>query len=396
MKIAQINSVFNSGSTGRIAYEIHEKLLKEGHESKVFYGRGKKNSDPNIIKISNAFSNYFDVFKTRLLNLHSESNRINTILLINEIKKFNPDIIHLHNIHGYYLNYELLFNFFRKSKIPIVWLLHDQWATSGNAAYFNQDIIDWKEPDPEYVKKLSKEYPRHIYLGKDNIKRVYERKKTLFNIENLILVTPSRWLELSLSKTFFKNKTKYVINNGIDLTNFKASNDTKLRNKKIILGVANKWDARKGLNYFIKLSEYIDSNTEIILIGVDNKTSKKLPRNIVAIERTDSLEELVKYYNMADLLVNPTLEDNFPTVNIEAQACGTPVITFDTGGSGESVIEGITGSIIEQGNFKQLLDSIDSWPLKNEKTTIDCVRNAQKYSSEVMVDNYMKLYNDLI
>lgn len=396
MKVAQINSVYRQGSTGRIASDLHECFKQNNIESKVFYGRGSLIDETNVTKISNNRSVFIDYIYTRIFNKHSESDFVNTKELIKELIDFQPDIIQLHNIHGYYLNYQILFEFFKESNIPIVWLMHDQWPLSGNAAYYDETKVCWEEPSREELQKLSKDYPKHLYLGMNNIIRNYELKKKTFNINNLYIVTPSDWLKRVFSKSYFFNTPVKVINNGIDLSNFSVNKILNNERSKILLGVASVWDRRKGFEYFLNLAKDLTDEYKIILVGISKKQKKILPDNIVGIEKTNSIEELVQLYNMADVFINPTLEDNFPTVNLEAQACGTPVITFNTGGSPESIIEGVTGTVAERGNYDQLIYKIEKWPKKTKVIQMDCRRNAEKYSKESMLNNYVLLYEEIL
>lgn len=392
MKIAQINSVYNQGSTGKIVKSIHDYLIENNYESKVFYGRGNKVAENNVIRFSNKFSIYLDVLNTRLFNKHSEGNKKETYKLIEELKVYNPDIIHLHNIHGYYLNYEILFEYLRDTSIPVVWLMHDQWALSGNAAYFNEDLLDWENPNRLELKKLSKDYPSHIYFGINNIMNVYKNKKHIFNIDNLNIITPSKWLKDVFEESFFSNKNIQVINNGIDIESFKV-NSRKNSDKIRLLGVSNVWDRRKGLLFFEKLAYDLDKKFEITIVGLSEKQQKKMPKNVRCISKTKSIKDLSKLYSEADVFINPTLQDNFPTVNLESQASGTPVITFNTGGSSESIISDLTGQSVKKGDYEELLEAIKAWPKKNKKIEKDCRSNSLKYTNKNMVENYLKLYN---
>lgn len=395
MKIVQINTVYNFGSTGRIVKTLHDEIIKCGHESFVFYGRGPISEEKNVFKIGNKLSQSIDVFWTRLFNRHGESNKKNTQKLINHLIQIKPDKIHLHNLHGYYLNYPMLFKYIQKNKIPTIWLLHDRWALSGSSAFYDAEKLNWETPDVNQLKLISKNYPKYFYFNSKSAIKNYLKKKEMFTKTDLLLVSPSKWLKEIVDNSFFANKKIMVINNGIDTDIFKPQKS--VTNKKFeILGVANNWDDNKGIRYFNRLAEDLDDNYEIILVGTDKDIENKIDKRIKCIRQTNSIEELVDIYSAVDVFVNPTLDDNFPTVNLEAQACGTPVITFDTGGSGESIVTG-TGKIIPKGNYRELKESILSWPHKDNKIVSQCRENSLNYNKKNIAKKYLELYeNDFI
>lgn len=391
MRILQINSVYGYGSTGRIVENLHKGIQADGHESYVIYGRGSKSKDKNVFLLGNKVEQAIDLLGTRLFNKHGQYNYINTSLIIRKIKEIQPDIVHLHNIHGYYVNYAKLFNFLEDEGIPVIWLLHDRWPISGSSPLYDSEKINWEKPNVSEIKRISFNYPKYFYFNSKSAINSYKHKKKYLKINNLVIVTPSNWLKNEIEKSFFKNINKHVIYNGIDIEKFKPTKVTKLLNKKVLLGVANNWDNNKGLNFFNRLAKDLDDKFEIILVGTDESVQKKINKRITCIHKTNNIEELVKIYSSADIFINPTLDDNFPSVNIESQACGTPVITFNTGGSGESIAEG-TGKIIEKGNYDNLKEAIEKWPKKNTEIIDKCVMNAKNYSIDNMIYNYLKIY----
>lgn len=400
MKVLQINSVCGYGSTGSIATDIYKILEKQGHECLIAYGRGNSPKGINSIKIGTNFDNYMHVAQTRLSDKHGFASIRATKELINTVKEYNPDVIHLHNIHGYYINIELLFNYLKEANKPVVWTLHDCWAFTGHCAYFDYAGCDkWKIGCNDCPEKKS--YPASILL--DNSKCNYQNKKIIFTgVKNLMIVTPSKWLSGLVKQSYLNEYPVEVINNGIDLDVFKPTQGNfreryNLKNKFIILGVANVWDRRKGFKYFIELSEKINKDEVIVLVGLTEKQKKELPKNIIGITRTNSVKEIVEIYTAADVFVNPTLEDNFPTTNIEALACGTPVITFDTGGSVESIDEncGIIISKKDLDNSPNLLQEA----FKNIKTKDikKCRERAQiMFNKNIIFNKYIMLYNKLV
>lgn len=334
-KILFINSVCN-GSTGKICKDLYDIATNEGYECCIVYGRGEAPNGYKTIKIGNEFDLYAHVAKTRLFDEHGFGSKRATTLFLKQVDLFKPDIIHLHNIHGYYINIELLFDYLKQhNEIKVIWTLHDCWAFTGHCAYFTFSKCDQWIDGCRNCQSL-KDYPKNILFS--SVNKNYFQKKNLFtSLNNLFLVTPSNWLKELVKQSFLKEYPCFVIHNGIDTHLFKKKNI--IRNNKVnILGAANVWDNRKGLKDFYELNNIIDHNKfEITLVGLSDKQLKTLPNNILGIKRTKNIEELVDIYNKADILFNPTLEDNYPTVNLEAQACGTPVATYNNGGSRETL-----------------------------------------------------------
>ena len=338
-RILFINSVCN-GSTGSICKNLYKAAVEAGHECCIAYGRGEAPKEFKTIKIGNKLDIYLHVLKARLFDASGFGSKHATKEFIKKIDEFKPDIIHLHNIHGYYVNIEILFKYLRAHpEIKKIWTLHDCWAFTGHCAYYTYAKCNkWQRCCNSNCPNKN-EYPKAIF---SKVEKNFNRKKEIFNnVENMILVTPSEWLKNEVEKSYLKSYQIEVINNGVDTKIFKYTKSNikekySIKNKKVILGVASVWDKRKGLDIFIKLSKRLDSNYQIVLIGLNKKQQKKVSDNIIGITRTENVQELVKWYSAAEVLFNPTLEDNYPTVNLEAIACGTPVITFDTGGSPES------------------------------------------------------------
>jgi putative colanic acid biosynthesis glycosyltransferase len=354
MRILQINTVVNSGSTGRIAEDIGKVALKNGYKSYISYGTGNQTSESELIKIGDKKHIYLHGLKSLLFDMHGRGSKNATKDFIKKVRKYKPQVIGLHNIHGYYLNYQVLFKFLKEQQVPVIWTFHDCWPFTGHCAYFEavncQKWMTHCEKCP-----LQDRYPKSLIdRSYDN----FENKKNAFlGLENLTVVTPSYWLRDKVKKSFFKGCRVEVIHNGVDLNRFRVLNMTS-GEEKIVLGVASIWDKRKGLNDFIALRELLTKEYKIVLIGLSKGQISSLPEGILGIERTESVEELVNWYNKSTVFVNPTYIDNFPTTNIESLACGTPVITYDTGGSPES-IDTETGLVVEQGNVLELKKSIE-------------------------------------
>lgn len=357
MKILMINSVCGIKSTGRICADIADVLTEQGHECKIAYGRDivPQKSQKYAVRIGNDFGVKIHAGLARLFDSVGFHSRLATKKFIKWVEKFNPDIIHLHNLHGYYIHLGVLFKYLKKAKKPIVWTLHDCWAFTGHCSHFDfAGCQKWKNGCKNCPQK--KQYPKSIFW--DGSKRNYKKKKKLFTgLESLTVVTPSKWLADLVKDSFLNEYPVKIIRNGIDTKAFKPTDsDLKeqygLQSKKIVLGVASDWGERKGLQDYIKLSKLIDNNFKIVLIGLKKEQIAQMPEEILSIERTNSVQELAKWYTAADVFLNLTYEDNYPTVNLEAQACGTPVITYRTGGSVESVDDNL---VVDKGDIGKIL-----------------------------------------
>lgn len=351
MRIVEINGgVF--GSTGKIMFGISEALSKCGHEvfcfSPVTSTNRRKAPDHEYIKIGSYYSRRINVFFDRLFGQQNGFAWFATMHLLKRLDLIKPDVIHLHNLHGSYLNCNLLFSYIKGKKIKVVWTLHDCWAFTGECPYFDMvNCNKWKQlcgNCPQYSK-----YPGSFF---DNTATMWKKKKIIFTgVDDLTIVTPSKWLSGLVKESFLKNYRIEVINNGIDTDIFKPEPSNfrekyKCQDKKILLGVAFDWSNRKGLDIFIKMAESFPDKFQIVLIGTTESIDSCLPENIISIHRTADQHELAQFYSMADVFVNPTREDNYPTVNLEAIACGTPVVTFNTGGSPEMLSRN-TGLIVQ-------------------------------------------------
>ena len=396
MKVLQIHTTCGITSPGRIATDIHQILEEQGHESWIAYSRGEAINCKNTIKIGNALDNYLHVALTRFFDRHGFASQSATKAFIKKIDVLNPDIIHLHNIHGYYINVEILFEYFKKINKPIIWTLHDCWSFTGHCTHFDYiECEKWKEGCYDCPEK--KAYPTSSFI--DNSKLNYENKKEAFTgVRNLTIVTPSKWLANLVKESYLAEYPIKIIKNGIDLSIFKPVNSHfrethNIQNKFMILGVASIWSKRKGLEYFLKLAKQLEKDEIIVLVGLTEKQTKQLPLNIIGITRTHNIQDLATIYSAADVFVNPTLEDNFPTVNLEALACGTPIISFATGGSGETITTN-NGIIVEKESLEQLFESIQE--VKNNHYLRPCLKEVQKlYDKNDRFRDYIKLYDSV-
>jgi len=400
-KLLQINSVVNSGSTGRIAEEIGQTAVATGWKSFIAYGRNDRPSQSELIKIGNDWDIKMHGIKTRLFDKHGLGSKSATKELIGKIKEISPDLIQLHNIHGYYINIEILFNYLRKTNIPVVWTFHDCWPITGHCAHFSfVGCEKWKTQCNNCPQM--KNYPSSWIV--DRSEKNYNLKKELFiSLPNLTLVSVSKWLSGILKESYLQHYPLNVIHNGINTEVFRPSADNvfrikyRLDNKFILLGVATSWGSKKGLYDFIELGKLLKTDFQIVLVGLTKKQIEKLPDNILGIERTESVKELAEIYSASDVFVNPTYEDSFPTTNIESLACGTPVITYKTGGSPEAIDE-LTGIVVEQGDIGKLIDAINYLKDKGKQSYSEaCVNRAHRlYKKEDRYQEYIELYDSLL
>ena len=360
MKYLFINSVAGFGSTGRIAAEKCRELMAQGHECCIAYGRDAVNCDDiPTIRIGNGFDFRLHGVMNRVFDNHGFGSRSATKRFLEQVKEYDPDVIWLHNVHGYYIHIGLLFEYLKICGKKIYWTLHDCWTFTGHCSHFDYIGCDrWKTGC--YACSQKREYPASLLC--DNSRGNYQEKKRLFTgIPNVTLITPSKWLANLVKQSFLAEYPVEVVYNTINREVFKPTpSDFRekhaLRDKKLILGVASVWTERKGLQDFAKLSEILDECYQIVLVGVTPEQARQLPNRILAIPRTNSAKELAELYSAADFFVNPTYEDNYPTVNLEARACGTRIISYDTGGCKETM--GSEDILIPRGDIHAIYNTV--------------------------------------
>lgn len=390
--LLQINVTGNSGSHGKIAEEIGRLALQKGWRSIIAYGRWTNASQSELIRIGSDNDVMEHGLESRLMDNHGLASRRATKRLVQQIEAIKPDIIHLHNIHGYYLNYRILFEYLNATNIPLVWTLHDCWSFTGHCAHFvTAGCEKWKTGCSQCP--LKGDYPKSFL---DNSSRNYTLKRELFTAnKNLHLIAVCDWLGGMVGQSFLGDMDLRIIKNGIDVNIFKpidtrSTNRARDNRKQIVLGVSSVWNKDKGLFDFFRLREFLPSNYEIVLAGLSKKQIKGLPGRISGIERTESVMDLVHLYSQSDVFVNPTYADTFPTVNLEALACGTPVITYKTGGSPEA-IDDQTGLVIEQGNVGMLATAIKMMCESTHDYSTKCRERAVQFFD--MRDKYAQYFD---
>lgn len=394
LKIAYINT-YPYGSTGAVMKQCAELADKNENDTRIYISTEskKKGIYDDCRYWGYSIDNLMHYYLCLFTGYNGCFSTIGTKKMIKELESYNPDILHLHNLHNCYINLPVLFLYIKKNNIKVVWTLHDCWAYTGQCTHYTKiGCNKWKQgcySCPQYMN-----YPKS-YI--DRTKTMYQLKKKWFTgIKDMTIVTPSKWLASEVKQSYLKEYPIQVINNGIDLTIFKPSislsyEKIKKTGKYIVLGVAYSWDNSKGLDVFIYLSRKLSSNYQIILVGTDDKVETILPKNIISIKRTSDKKGMAALYSIADVFVNPTREDNYPTVNMEALACGTPVITFQTGGSAE-IIDRTCGISVPVDDIDSLHQGIIDICEKKLFTRQVCVSKAKLFDKDISSKKYLELY----
>lgn len=397
--IVEINGI-NYSSTGNIMLNIAKTARSEGFKVYTCCRKsiaGMKFKYPDQLFVGTWLDRVISERLSYITGLNGSFNVINTLLFLNKLDSIKPDLIHIHNLCDNYINVSMLFKYIKKNNIPVIWTLHDPWAYTGRCNGYTCD--KWKEGCGNCPNL--KAYPPSLFLD-HSAKTIKIREKLYTSISNLTIVTPSKWLADLAKYSFFKDKYDIkVINNGINLNVFKPiesdfRKEHNLEDKYLILGLAYDWrDQRKGLSDFLELSKSLPSNYQIVLVGTDDEIDSTLPNNIISIHKTHNQEELAKLYSTCDIFVSPTKADNFPTVNIEALACGTPVITYDAGGSKESLNEKC-GTYVKINDIKQLekeiINACENKPYSKE----ECIKQSKNYDMNSKFNEYVELYKKIL
>ena len=389
-----------SGSTGKIMLQIAQEARAQGHVVKTYtpvkFSKGKKTgfSDlPDHFFWGSRREACFHYYAGTILGKNGMLSHRGTRQLLKELDVFQPDIIHLHNLHFFCINFSMLFEYIKKNNVKVIWTLHDCWTFTGHCPHFMLAKCEkWKTgchhcPQPRVYPKM--------YL--DTSRKMYALKKKWFcGVRDLTVVTPSQWLAELVKESFLQEYPVKVINNGIDLSVFQPTQSGfrkkyALEEKKIVLGVAFGWGYRKGLDAFIELSKRLDESYKIVLVGTDATTDATLPANIISIHRTSNQQELAEIYTAADVFVNPTREETFGLVNVEAIACGTPVLTFRTGGSPET-IDQTCGSVVDVDDIDAMEREILRICEEKPYTKVDCLNKARSFDMNDKFREYIAFY----
>ena len=396
MKVLTINTA-PYGSVARIAIETAELAEKHNIEVRLSFGYSSHPIESKYVyyHTGNFLSSVIDMILSRMTGLMGTFSFLYTLMYLRKIKKYNPDIIHLHNLHGC-MNLGLIMDYIKKYKKPVIWTFHDCWALTGHCVHFDYvQCMKWKSNC--HHCPIYRSFPE-AYI--DNSRYMHKKKKQWFsNLEKAILVAPSYWMSEQIKESYLSNYPIKVIQNGINLSTFKISKSNfkqkyKINTKFILLGVAFGWGPKKGLDTFIRLANDLIDEFQVVLVGTNKESEKCLPSNIISIHATQNQAELAEIYNGADLFVNLTREDTFPTVNIEALACGTPVITYRTGGSPE-IIDETCGCVVEKDNYNSLIKKIREIKEKKPYNANDCRRRAEQFDKNDRFMDYIKLYKKI-
>ena len=394
MKVAIINMAYGRGSTGRIVMQLSALLTKENIEHKVYYSGYNESSDPNAVQMNTLTGIRLHQVQSRLFGDQGWHSTLQTVRLVSSLKKFQPDIVHLHNLHGYYLNMDVLFKYLTRTKCKVIWTLHDCWAFTGHCTHYtNAKCEKWKNKCFACTQKHA--YPYSLFLDRSG--KLFGRKMKLYSdMQNLYITTVSNWLENEVRQsTLLGRKPVRTIYNGVDIKVFHPIDTTRCERKRI-LGVANCWSNRKGLQDFIQLAEMIGEDYEIVLVGVSEEQSRMLPEKIKSLKRTDSVEELVQLYNSADVFFNPSVEETFGLTTVEAMACGVPVVVYDSTASPELVSDNV-GIVVPRGDVVGAYTAIQKLVSQDHINYRKECRNRveKKYDQELNYEQYLKLYHEL-
>lgn len=405
--ILLINSVLNYGSTGKIVEQISATARGRNWNSWVAHGvKYQSPTQQQEFLIGNKWETYKHEAFSLLWDRQGLGAKKPTRELVRWISEINPDVIHLHNIHNYYLNYPILFDYLKKINTPVVWTFHDCWPFTGHCTYFDMVGCEKWRFGCGNCPGL-KVYPRSLLF--DRSRKNFQEKERCFTAisDRLTIVPVSKWLEGFIKQSFLKTATIKTIHNGIDLNIFCPKDTSGLKNKleigdkTVVIGVALPWTPRKGLNDMYKLAELLPKDSyQIVVVGLSEKQYRECPKGVMGVQKTNSASELAEYYSLATVFVNPTYEDNYPTTNLEAMACGTPVITYNTGGSPEAVTAD-TGWVVNQGDVKRVADIIMDMGQKNRDEVLAqrqaCrIRAEQEFDKNKCFEKYVDLYEELL
>ncbi len=390
MKIVQINATCGVGSTGKICVGISEILTENNIENYILYS-SRSNGYPLGIRCSDDKYIKIQALKSRVFGNYGFNSKKATRKVIAELERIKPDIVHLHNIHGHDCNLKVLLTYLKKNKTKLIWTFHDCWTFTGYCTYFDMEkCYRWKTGCRECIQK------RQFSWFFDKSSSLFETKKRLFEGLDLTIVTPSRWLADMVKQSFLKDYPVKVIYNGIDGDVFKPTSSNirekfNLNNKKIVLGVSVEWGKRKGLDVFVDLAKRLQGDYQIVLVGTNDTVDKMLPDNILSIHRTQNQQELAEIYTAADVFANPTRDEVMGLVNIEALACGTPGITYKSGGSPECYDEAC-GSVVERDDIDALEREIMRICEENPYSKEACIRKAGEFDKNDRFKEYVELY----
>ena len=392
MKIVQINATCGAGSTGKICLAVSDLLNAKGIDNYILYSLGDSTYKRGIKYSSNVIRN-IQALLEKMTGRYGFFNHISTYILIKHLKRIKPDIVHIHNIHSHDVNLKSLFKFLKSNNVKVFWTFHDCWAFTGGCTHFDGvGCNNWQTGCGKCPI-----FRKHSLLLDRTPQNFHDKLRAYGEGVDLTIITPSAWLGNLAKMSFLRDYPVKVINNGIDLSVFKPTlSDFRVRykceDKYLLLGVAFGWGAMKGLDVFIRMAENLDDRFQIVLVGTNLEVDKILPSNIISIHRTLDQHELAGIYTAADLFIQLTREENFPTVNIESLACGTPVLTFKTGGSPE-MLDDTCGFVVDKDDFDSLIETINHIYRDSPILNSNCIAKASSYNKNSRFKDYIELYN---
>ena len=398
--LLQINVDANNGSNGSIARDIGSIALAKGWKSYIAYGRRMLPCDSELIRVGNDWDVRLHGVLTRLFDLHGLGSILTTKKFLKRMDIIQPDIVHLHNIHGYYINYKLLFEHLQKRNIPVVWTFHDCWPFTGHCGYFTSIRCEkWKTLCHNCPQK--KGYPSSFFL--DRSEKAFKLKKNLFsNVEKLYITTVSHWLKSLVDESFLSDKDIRVVYNGINIDKFIyrpsiLKSQYGIEDKFVLMSAAANWSNGKGWNDYISLSEKLSDDYAIMLLGVTEEQSKKLPPKIIGVKRVENMDKLAEYYSMADILLNLSHEETFGMTTAEAMACGTPGISYNVTACPE-ILSSETGVVVEEGNFQHIVSAIEEIRSKGKQYYSNACRKrvVENFNYKIVNQAFFDIYDDIL
>ncbi len=400
MRVLELNTCSGIKSTGRIAADLARMLHAQGDECQIGYGEEPVPEDCRAFSfpVCGAAERKGYSQLRKVFDAEGYGGQIGTGRLIRRLKEDPPDIVHLHNLHGCYLNLGMLFGYLRQSDLPVIWTLHDCWSFTGHCAYYDYaECQKWQTQCERCPQQ--KAYPAN--LGPDGSRRNYQWKKELFTgLARLTLVTPCQWLLDQVRQSYWADTAAQVIYNGVDRNAFQpAPSDIRehygIRAPHLLLAVAAQWDERKGLRYLLQAMQTLGDAYHLVVLGLSDAQRKGLPAHVTGLSSTSSLRELREWYSAADALCNPTMEDNMPLVNLEALTCGTPVVVFATGGCVECV-DAQVGAVTPKADVAAFAEAIRAVSADKARLSPACLARAKAFDKDVCYQQYLSLYREVL
>ena len=395
-----INVALNWGSTGKIVEGIGTLVQKQGWEVVVAHGARYKNLSSLLsIQVSSKVGEWVHFVESSLFDAQGLGSRCDTKRFLKELDDIKPDLVHIHNIHGCFINYPLLFNYLKEHNIPVVWTLHDCWAMTGHCTHFMlTNCVKWQTGCNHCPQKRT--FPKTYML--DRSEQNYSLKKSLFtSMPVMHITTVSNWLKGIAEASYLKKYPVTVVPNGIKTDVFVLEPSTikeqyGLQGKKLLLAVAIGLDERKGLYDYIKLAEKLPEQYQLMLVGLTEEEQKALPKRIIGVKRTNGAKELAAYYSAADALLSLSYEETFGLTIAEAMACGTPAIVYDNTAQPE-LITPETGKVVPTGDVDAVLSAIEEVCSKpKDSYSIACRKHSLAYDEKVTYQKYLDIYTAIL